>query len=134
MQNPLRLNYPERIYRTGDRGRYNDRGELEFLGRLDYQIKHMGHRIELGELEHAAEKLKGVSTACAVFDSEKKRLGLVYVGEAECSDVTAGLRGAVPDYMLPSKTVRMERIPLTGNGKTDRLAALKLCFSSKSKE
>ena len=132
--NPLRKSFPERIYRTGDRGRYNERGELEFLGRMDYQIKHMGHRIELGELETAAERIKGVSAACAVFDPEKKRLGLAYTGEADRAAVLAGLRGSVPDYMLPSKTVRIDHIPLTGNGKTDRIAVLGLCFEPTRKE
>lgn len=127
-QNPLRPEYPERIYRTGDRGRYNARGELEFLGRIDNQIKHMGHRIELGELEAAAMKIEGVAAACAVFDPAAKRLALAYTGSVERAALVAELRCTVPDYMLPSRTVRLDAMPLTGNGKTDRQAAAKLCF------
>ena len=131
VQNPLRPAYPERIYRTGDRGRYNARGELEFLGRIDNQIKHMGHRIELGELETAAETVGGVSTACAVFDGERKRLGLAYTGEIEKGALMTRLKGLVPDYLLPSRMIRLETMPLTGNGKTDRLAVHDLCFAPK---
>ena len=128
VQNPLRPEYPERIYRTGDLGRRNARGELEFLGRIDNQIKHMGHRIELGELEAAAEKIEGVGTACASFDPERKRLALAYTGEIEKAALTAALRGFVPEYLLPSKTLRLDAMPLTPNGKTDRRAVYALCF------
>lgn len=129
IQNPLQKAYPERIYRTGDRGRRNSRGELEFLGRIDNQIKHMGHRIELGELEAAAMKIDGVSAACAVFDSEKKRLALAYTGTVSKENLTAGLRAIVPDWMLPSKTALLDSMPLTANGKTDRRQVHAICFS-----
>ena len=133
-QNPLRPQIPERIYRTGDLGRWNERGELEFLGRADNQIKHMGHRIELGELETAAERIAGVAEACAVFDPERKRLALAYTGEADKKTVSAALRTSVPEYMLPSRTIRLECLPLTGNGKTDRKAVLTICFAKNRKE
>ena len=129
VQNPLRPEYPERIYRTGDRGKWDENGNLLFGGRIDNQIKHMGHRIELGELEAAAMKLDGVTAACAVFDSEKKRLGLVYTGERDRAALLSGLKNSVPDYMLPSKTVRLDAMPLTSNGKTDRRRAHTLCFT-----
>lgn len=128
VQNPLQNAYPERIYRTGDRGRWNSRGELEFLGRIDNQIKHMGHRIELGELEAAAMKIDGVTAACAAFDPQKKRLALAYTGNISKEDLTAGLRMIIPDWMLPSKTIRLEQMPLTANGKTDRRQVFALCF------
>ena len=127
-QNPLRPAYPERIYRTGDRGRYNARGELEFLGRIDHQIKRMGHRIELCELEIAAESVPGVAAACAVFEPERKLLVLAYTGEADRAQVMQGLRKIVPEYLLPSRTVPIGTMPLTGNGKTDRLAVYRICF------
>ncbi len=129
-QNPLRPEYPERIYRTGDRGKWNARGELEFFGRIDNQIKHMGHRIELGELEAAALKIDGVSAACAVFDAERKRLALAYTGECAKNDLTAALRSSVPDFMLPSRTVQLDRMPLTENGKTDRRRVHAICFGA----
>jgi amino acid adenylation domain-containing protein len=128
-RNPLRPEIPDRIYRTGDLGRWNEHGELEFIGRADNQIKHMGHRIELGELESAAERIAGVSGACAVFDPERRRLALAYTGDADRKTVSAELRTMVPEYMLPSRTVKLDAIPLTGNGKTGRKSVLALCFS-----
>lgn len=128
VQNPLETDYPETIYRTGDLGRINDRGELEFLGRKDDQIKHMGHRIELGELEAAAKTIDGVDAACAVFDRERSVLGLVYTGSAEKAALIAALKAKVPEYLLPKRTVLTDALPLTENGKTDRKAACRLLY------
>ena len=124
----LNADYPETIYRTGDLGRWNERGELEFLGRKDDQIKHMGHRIELGELEAAAKTIEGVDAACAVFDRERSILGLVYTGPIERSALLVELRKQVPDYLLPKLSRRIDALPLTQNGKTDRKAATALLF------
>ena len=128
VQNPLNPDYPETVYRTGDLGRWNERGELEFLGRKDDQIKHMGHRIELGELEAAAKTIDGVDAACAVFDRERSVLGLVYTGTIERSALLCELRRRVPDYLLPKMSKRIDEMPLTQNGKTDRKAATALLF------
>lgn len=70
-QNPLNSHYPETIYRTGDLGRLNERGELVFISRKDSQIKNMGHRIELGEIESCACLCEGVESACCLFIKEK---------------------------------------------------------------
>ena len=70
MQNPLNSRYPELIYKTGDLGKRNERGELIFVSRKDYQIKHMGHRIELGEIEVNVNMIEEISTSCAVYDKE----------------------------------------------------------------
>lgn len=126
VQNPLNPDYPETVYKTGDLGRINAFGELEFLGRRDDQIKHMGHRIELGELEAAAKTIDGVDAACAVFDREKSLLGLVYTGAIEKPALLAALKNKLPEYLLPKRTVNVESLPLTENGKTDRKAACKL--------
>ncbi|MBQ8345721.1 MAG: amino acid adenylation domain-containing protein [Clostridia bacterium] len=120
VQNPLNPYYPERIYRTGDIGRYNEWGELVFVCRKDSQIKHMGHRIELGEIESAALKQNGVSRACCVYDAEGKRIVLYFVGECTEETVAAALRTLLPRYMLPALCVRLEAMPLTDNGKIDR--------------
>ena len=128
VQNPENPDYPETIYRTGDLGRWNARGELEFLGRKDDQIKHMGHRIELGELEAAAKTVEGVDAACAVFDRGRSILGLVYTGTVERAALLIALRKQVPDYLLPKLSKRVDALPLTQNGKTDRKAATALLF------
>jgi len=120
VQNPLNPHYPELIYRTGDIGRYNDRGELVFITRKDHQIKHMGHRIELGEIEAAANACPGVGGCCCVYDEEKQRITLYYTGKAE--DLRQQLKDRLPRYMLPQKLTRLDALPLTPNGKIDRNA------------
>lgn len=72
VQNPLNKDYPEIIYKTGDLGYYNDRGELMFASRKDYQIKHMGHRIELGEIEGSVNCMEK-SQAAVVFMMRKRK-------------------------------------------------------------
>ncbi len=128
VQNPLHADYPETVYRTGDLGRWNARGELEYLGRKDDQIKHMGHRIELGELEAAAKTVEGVNAACAVFDRARSILGLVYTGTIDRAALLLALRTRVPAYLLPKMSKRVDALPLTQNGKTDRNAAAALLF------
>ncbi len=120
VQNPLNTAYPELIYRTGDIGRYNGHGELCFVCRKDNQIKHMGHRIELGEIEASAIKCRGVGSAACVYDGEGKRIALFYTGDISEQELSASLVDYLPRYMLPSILKRLEALPLTDNGKTDR--------------
>lgn len=120
IQNPLQDLYPEKIYRTGDLGRYNDRGELLFLGRRDNQIKHMGHRIELGEIETAAAALAGVRSVCCVYDGENQRIVLYYTGPREPRLLGEGLKEKLPRYMLPQTLRHLTAMPMTPNGKIDR--------------
>lgn len=126
VQNPLNDSYHELIYRTGDLGRYNERGELMFLSRKDYQIKHMGHRIELGEIEMLANRSAGVECSCCIFDKERSKIILYYVGAAEESALLAELKSRLPRYMLPGAIRRISAVPLTANGKIDRLALMAL--------
>ena len=122
VQNPLNPHYPERIYRTGDLGRYNDLGELVFAGRKDFQIKYMGHRIELEEIEREMAKVPGVERCCCVFDEKRSRLRGFYVGSVEKDALHAAMKGRLPDYMIPGILRRVEEMPLTKNGKIDRKA------------
>lgn len=120
VQNPLCTAYPERIYRTGDIGRINAYGELVFVSRKDSQIKHMGHRIELGEIDAAAQKHESVRRTACVYDDTHKRIVLFYVGDVEEGALSSFLASYLPRYMLPALVVRLPAIPLTDNGKTDR--------------
>lgn len=120
VQNPLNHLYPELIYRTGDLGRWNSRGELEFAGRKDYQIKHMGHRIELGEIEVIVNMHPQVRSACCIFDNEKKKIVLYYTGDLTAPELTAYMKEKLPRYMIPNVTKQLESLPLTPNGKIDR--------------
>lgn len=120
VQNPLNDMYPELIYRTGDLGKYNERGELVFLSRKDFQIKHMGHRIELGEIEVIVNMHPEVSTACCLFDNEKKKIVLYYVGQVDTKDIATYIKEKLPRYMVPNVIRQLEQMPLTPNGKINR--------------
>ena len=120
--NPLQTHWPELIYRTGDIGRYNEAGELMFVSRKDFQIKHMGHRIELGEIEVNAQMIDGITGAACIYDKEKGKIVLFYSGDKEEADMKVVLKDSLPRYMVPNVTRKLERIPLTSNGKTDRVA------------
>nr|WP_316233655.1 non-ribosomal peptide synthetase [Bradyrhizobium sp. SZCCHNPS2010] len=118
----------ERLYRTGDLVRWRADGELEFLGRLDSQVKLRGFRIELGEIEAALLAQDGVAQAAAVIreDGAGKRLAAYVVADPEASaDISAlrrQLQATLPDHMVPSAIVRLDRLPLSPNGKLDRNA------------
>lgn len=126
VQNPLNTAYPELIYRTGDLGRYNEYGELMFVSRKDHQIKHMGHRIELGEIEANVNMLEGVRLAGCVYDETRQKIVLFYVGTITDKELVALLKGRLPRYMLPNRTVRLEEMPLMANGKLDRVTLKKM--------
>jgi amino acid adenylation domain-containing protein len=122
---------PDRIYRTGDLARFLPDGNIDFLGRADYQIKLRGHRIEPGEIEALLEKSPGVRQAVVVLREDRegdKRLVAYLVADATDSAGTlrAALDAKLPDYMVPSAFVFLDELPLTGNGKIDRKALLKL--------
>ncbi|MCL1832544.1 MAG: AMP-binding protein [Oscillospiraceae bacterium] len=120
VQNPHVTAYPDLIYRTGDLGEYNARGELVYVARKDYQIKHMGYRIELPEIEAAFCTNDAVSLACCQYDSEKSKIILHYTGDLTPADATKFLKAKLPRYMLPNRTFALAEMPLTPNGKIDR--------------
>ncbi len=120
VQNPLNKLYPELIYRTGDLGKLNDRGELTFMSRKDFQIKHMGHRIELGEIEVIINMHESVNTACCIFDNDKKKIVLYYVGDVASGDIAAFAKDKLPRYMVPNVIKQLDTMPLTPNGKINR--------------
>lgn len=122
VQNPLRPQISEVIYKTGDMGAYNDRGELLFLGRLDSQIKRSGYRIELGEIECALQNAAGVALACCYYDAEREKIVAAYTGNVDEKALKLSLKAALPKYMLPDMLIRRDILPRTGSGKLDRLA------------
>ena len=118
-----------RLYRTGDRVRRRADGALEFLGRVDFQVKLRGFRIELGEIESALAAQPGVRQAVALVREDvagDARL-VAYVvpeegGAASADALRAALAERLPDYMVPGAFVTVDRLPLTPNGKIDRRA------------
>ena len=127
MQNPLNDCYRELIYKTGDLGSFNEQGELMFHGRKDRQIKHMGHRIELEEIEGAAKRVDGVRTCCSLYQKEKELLYLFYTGDATPKEITLFFRAQMPAFMVPRKIMQLDELPALPNGKTD-MYALKAYF------
>jgi amino acid adenylation domain-containing protein len=123
----------QRIYRTGDLARYQPDGNIEFLGRADFQIKLRGHRIEPGEIEAILEDCSGVRQAVIILREDRegdKRLVAYLVAEYGGANNAGTLRkeleSKLPDYMVPSSFVFLPELPLTANGKTDRKALLNL--------
>ncbi|MBV9110009.1 MAG: amino acid adenylation domain-containing protein, partial [Gemmatimonadetes bacterium] len=115
-----------RLYRTGDRARWRSDGAIEYLGRLDFQVKVRGFRIELGEVEAVLGLHAGVRDCAVVARADEPgeaRLVAYVVGEAVDDDaLRAHLRRTLPEYMLPAAFVALERLPLTPNGKLDAAA------------
>ncbi len=114
----------ERMYRTGDVGVFGEDGNLYFAGRTDFQIKHMGHRIELEEIERSMMSVEGVEKSCCVFDKANNRIIGFFVGNQESIQIRRAMKRKLPVYMIPAKLIRVDEIPLTKNGKMDRSCLL----------
>jgi non-ribosomal peptide synthase protein (TIGR01720 family) len=118
-----------RLYRTGDLARYLADGNIEFLGRIDTQVKVRGYRIELGEIEAVLGRQAGVRECVVVVREDgaaKKQLVAYLVGTGEArlavSELRSGLKEQLPEYMIPGAFVELAELPLTANGKIDRAA------------
>jgi len=120
VQNPLNDKYIEIIYRTGDLGYYNEQKELCFSSRKDFQIKHNGHRIELGEIDAAINAVEGIVRTCCIYDAENKKIIGFFEGESDKAKITHTLLAKLPKFMIPQEFVRVEAMPVTKNGKIDR--------------
>lgn len=119
-QNPLESSYMETIYLTGDLGYYDENDDIVFNGRKDFQIKYMGHRIELEEIDKALMDIPEVVRACTIFDEEKSKLYGFYIGNIDKKDLHARLKENLPIFMIPTSLVQKEEFPLNKNGKIDR--------------
>ncbi|WP_053147013.1 non-ribosomal peptide synthase/polyketide synthase [Pseudomonas sp. P97.38] len=123
----------DRLYRTGDRCRFLADGNIEYLGRLDHQVKLRGQRIELGEIDAALLAQDGVRDAATVLLDQ--RLVSFWCGDADEAALRSALGASLPAHMLPGLFVQLERLPLNSNGKLDRkaLAALPLPQSQRER-
>jgi len=117
------------LFKTGDLGRYLADGDIEYLGRIDHQVKVRGFRIELGEIESQIKRLEAVSNCVVVVREDRpgdQRLTAYYVckdGHAVSeSELRRQLQAKLPEYMLPAIFMRLDALPLTPNGKVDRQA------------
>jgi amino acid adenylation domain-containing protein len=125
----------ELLYRTGDRARYTDAGQLQYLGRLDAQIKLRGHRIEPAEIERVLTAIRGVDAAVVVVHATQSREAqlIAYVqGSRTADELKDELNRVLPAYLLPGAVEVLDALPLTPNGKVDRigLAAREPVFAS----
>ena len=123
VQNPLNDKYPEIIYRTGDLVYINENDEIMFVGRKDFQIKHLGYRLELSEIEHViVNSFDKILNACVLYDTKNKAITLFYESESEFDNGMLrkefGLN--LPKYMLPTKFMWFSELPRNPNGKIDR--------------
>lgn len=129
ISNPFSQRYSGRMYRTGDQARWLQNGDIEFVGRVDHQIKIRGYRVEPSDVEAALEKQTQVREAFVMareFGPGDKRL-VAYLGTdlanpPGVSELRAFLATKLPEYMIPSAFVLLEKLPLNSNGKVDRKA------------
>jgi len=129
VDDPFRRVQGARLYRTGDLARFRPDGNLEALGRTDFQVKVRGYRIELGEIESLLARYEGVAHAAVVArpgPGGENRLVAYVVGKAgqapSSAELRKRLRRELPDYMVPSAFVALDELPLTPNAKVDRQA------------
>lgn len=121
-QNPLHNLYRDIIYRTGDMGFYNGEGQLVFASRKDHQIKHMGHRIELAEIEIQVNALEFIEKCCCVYEEEQEKIVLFYESDGERNvEIIEALQKKLPKYMCPNRMIYMEEIPMNSHEKMDRV-------------
>jgi acyl-coenzyme A synthetase/AMP-(fatty) acid ligase len=120
-QNPLNPHYPEIIYRTGDLAQYNSFGEIMFLSRKDNQVKHMGQRVELGEIEILVNSQDKVEASICFYDHDKQKIVLVYQGQnADNKYILSELKDRISKFMLPNILIKLQEMPYNLNGKIDR--------------
>jgi D-alanine--poly(phosphoribitol) ligase subunit 1 len=121
VQNPLNPSFPEVIYRTGDLAKYNELGQILFLSRKDNQVKHMGQRVELGEIEIAINAMDEIDASICFYDHDKQKIVLVFQGKnADKKYILNGIKDRFPKYMFPNTIIGMESLPYNLNGKIDR--------------
>lgn len=128
VQNPLHDLYEDRIYRTGDVVKYNERGEIEFVSRKDFQIKHKGNRIEMGEIEVAINSIPEVTNAACIFDQPNDKIVLFYTtsDNLEIGDIINLVKNKIPVYMFPEVIIHLKAMPYNMNGKIDRIELKKI--------
>lgn len=121
VQNPLNTLFIEKIYRTGDLAKFRENGEIIFMGRKDFQIKHRGNRIELGEIETALLSVSKVNSGCCQYDSENGKIVCFYCGDLSDKELISQMKTKISKYMLPNVVIHLETMPQTLNGKIDRV-------------
>lgn len=120
IQNPLNDAYPEIVYRTGDLVYRGEDGLLRYQGRKDFQIKHMGYRIEPGEIEAAIGALPEIHACVCIYLETTDDILLFYQGKIKQEALSNAVSSKLPAYMRPNKFIRIRQMPYNANGKIDR--------------
>ena len=132
VQNPLNQLFHDIIYRTGDLVKPSEDGNLVFVSRKDFQVKHKGNRIELGEIEVAVNAIEGVTNAACIFDHENDKLVLYYTtADGHPLDIINLVKERIPVYMFPEFVYHLEQMPYNMNGKMDRIELKKMYETEK---
>ena len=133
VQNPLNPLYNDIIYRTGDLVKPDADGNLVFVSRKDFQVKHKGNRIELGEIEVAVNAIEGVTNAACIFDQEQDKLVLYYTTvDGQPMDIINLVKERIPVYMFPEVVNHLAQMPYNLNGKIDRIELKKQYEANKN--
>jgi D-alanine--poly(phosphoribitol) ligase subunit 1 len=103
----------------------NERGEIMLVGRKDFQIKHLGYRIELSEIEYQVLRIESIANACVLYNRDRKEITLFYearhgAGAVSAADIRKELANIFPKYMLPTVFHALDELPRNPNGKIDR--------------
>ena len=117
---PLGRGWQERFFRGGDLGYLREDGQLMVLGRRDSQIKHMGYRMEIGEVDAALRKIPGLQEECVLFSGAKDLLWCFFTGDTDEKQIRAGLKEQLARYMIPDRFVKLDEMPHTSSMKLDR--------------
>ncbi len=129
-QNPLNNHFPEIIYRTGDIAKFNEFGDVMFMSRKDNQVKHMGQRVELGEIEIILNAMNKIDASICFYDHKLQKIVGVYKGEeADNSYIYKELKDKVSKFMFPNILIKLSELPYNMNGKIDR-ALLKIQYKN----
>jgi acyl-coenzyme A synthetase/AMP-(fatty) acid ligase len=132
VQNPLNPLFNDIIYRTGDLVKPAEDGNLVFVSRKDFQVKHKGNRIELGEIEVAVNAIEGVTNAACIFDHENDKLVLYYTTvDGQPMDIINLVKERIPVYMFPEVVNHLAQMPYNLNGKIDRIELKKMYEAEK---
>lgn len=125
VNNVLNDDYLDLMLRTGDLGKYDEDGNIVYVARKDYQIKHMGHRIELYEIETYVNALDFIDVSCCLYDEKRSKIVLFFTVTKELEDynkeITIRLKEKLPVYMIPNRYIKIETIQKNKNGKIDRV-------------
>lgn len=133
-QNPLNPHYPEVIYRTGDIARFNENNEVIFISRKDNQVKHMGQRVELGEIEILLNAMERIDTSICFYDHNHQKIIAVYKGRnADSQYIFQQLKDKVSKFMFPNVLIALDELPYNLNGKVDRTVLKELYFNGELK-